>query len=679
MTNPLLTDYVLPEFFSIEPIHIFPAVQKTLNEYRQTVENILSKTDKYTWENLCTPLEIENDKYNKVWSTVSHLYSVKNTQELRKAYEKCLPLISEFHVWISHYQPLYHAYQLLKKSNEYTFLSQAQRKSIKNKLRDFELSGISLPLKKQQRYGEIVAKISEITSKFSNNILDATMGWSKFIKDKKLLSGMPENALIAAKIMAKDKNKEGYLFTLDIPSYLPVMTYADNAQLRREMSYAFNTRASDQGPNAGKWDNSKLIDELVALRHELAQLLGFKNFAYKSLSTKMAESPQQVLSFLNALADRAYQKGQKEFSELEKFAKEHYAVDKLEFWDLAYYSEKQKQHKFSLNNEELRFYFPEPRVIKGLFEVVYRIYGLTIQERKNVETWHPDVRFFELYDDKNVLYGSFYFDLYARENKRDGAWMADCVGRMVYKNIVHQKPVAYLTCNFNKPLDKNPALFTHDEVITLFHEFGHALHHIVTKVDVADVAGINGVPWDAVELPSQLMENWCWEPEALQFISGHYKTSHPLPCTMLDSMLSSKNYQSGMFILRQLECALFDFYLHAEYNSVKGAQVMKTLNTVKEKVSVIISPEWNRFPHAFSHIFSGGYAAGYYSYLWADVLAADAYSRFRDEGIFNQKTGKSFLNNILSLGGSEEPMVLFKRFRGRKPKLDAMLSSYDLL
>ncbi|ELX8381181.1 oligopeptidase A [Providencia vermicola] len=678
MTNPLLTDSVLPHFAKIEPEHVFPAVQQVLTEYRQTVENILSANNQYTWDNLCQPLEEASDKLSRVWSPVGHLHSVKNSPELREAYEKCLPLLSEFSTWMGQHEPLYQAYKSLKDSAHFASLSQPQKKSIENTLRDFELSGIGLPPEKQQRYGEIVARLSEIASKFSNNVLDATMGWTKLIKDQNELAGMPESAIAAAKAMAESKGEEGYLLTLDMPSYLPVMTYADNAELRREMSYAYSTRASDQGPNAGKWDNSELIDELMALRHELAQLLGFKNFAEKSLATKMAESPEQVLDFLTNLADRAHQQGKNELAELTAFAKEHYGVEKLESWDLAYYSEKQKQYKFSLSDEQLRPYFPEQRVIEGLFEVVHRIYGLTAKERKDVETWHPDVRFFELYDDTHTLRGSFYLDLYAREHKRGGAWMDDCAGRMVHKDGSLQNPVAYLTCNFNKPLGDKPALFTHDEVITLFHEFGHGLHHMMTKIDVADVAGINGVPWDAVELPSQFMENWCWEPEALEFISGHYETGEPLPREMLDSMLAAKNYQSAMFVLRQLEFGLFDFRLHAEYDPAKGAQVMPTLYAVKEKVAVVPSPEWSRFPHAFSHIFAGGYAAGYYSYLWADVLAADAYSRFAEEGIFNRETGQSFLDNILSRGGSEEPMVLFERFRGRKPELDAMLKSYGI-
>lgn len=504
------------------------------------------------------------------------------------------------------------------------------------------------------------------------------MGWTKLVTDEAGLAGMPESALAAAKAQAEAKELEGYLLTLDIPSYLPVMTYCDNQALREEMYRAYSTRASDQGPNAGKWDNSKVMEEILALRHELAQLLGFENYAFKSLATKMAENPQQVLDFLTDLAKRARPQGEKELEQLRAFAKAEFGVDELQPWDIAYYSEKQKQHLYSISDEQLRPYFPEYKAVNGLFEVVKRIYGITAKERKDVDVWHPDIRFFELYDENNELRGSFYLDLYARENKRGGAWMDDCVGQMRKADGSLQKPVAYLTCNFNRPVNGKPALFTHDEVITLFHEFGHGLHHMLTRIETAGVSGISGVPWDAVELPSQFMENWCWEPEALAFISGHYETGEPLPKELLDKMLAAKNYQAALFILRQLEFGLFDFRLHAEFRPDQGAKILETLAEIKKLVAVVPSPSWGRFPHAFSHIFAGGYAAGYYSYLWADVLAADAFSRFEEEGIFNRETGQSFLDNILSRGGSEEPMDLFKRFRGREPQLDAMLEHYGI-
>ncbi|ALL35633.1 MULTISPECIES: oligopeptidase A [Serratia] len=678
MTNPLLTPFSLPPFSAIRPEDIVPAVQSALADCRAAVERVVAQPGPFTWDNLCQPLAESDDRLSRIWSPIGHLNSVKNSPELRAAYEQALPLLSEYGTWVGQHEGLYQAYRSLKEGAAFEALSVPQRKAVDNALRDFELSGIGLSADKQQRYGEIVARLSELGSTYSNNVLDATMGWSKLITDEAELSGLPESALAQAQAMAQAKEQDGWLLTLDMPSYLPVLTYADNRALREEMYRAFATRASDQGPNAGKWDNSEVMAETLALRHELAQLLGFDTYADKSLATKMAESPEQVIGFLSDLAKRARPQAEQELAQLRAFAKQHYGVDELEAWDITYYGEKQKQHLFSISDEQLRPYFPEQRVVEGLFEVVKRIYGITAKERKDVETWHPDVRFFDLFDADGELRGSFYLDLYARENKRGGAWMDDCVGSLRKADGTLQKPVAYLTCNFNRPLGDQPALFTHNEVTTLFHEFGHGLHHMLTQIDTAGVSGINGVPWDAVELPSQFMENWCWEPEALAFISGHYQSGEPLPKEMLDKLLAAKNYQAALFILRQLEFGLFDFRMHFEYSPEKGAQILPTLAEVKKMVAVVPSPSWGRFPHAFSHIFAGGYAAGYYSYLWAEVLSADAYSRFEEEGIFNAETGKSFLDNILSRGGSEEPMALFKRFRGREPQLDAMLRHYGI-
>ncbi|HAT2908267.1 TPA: oligopeptidase A [Serratia marcescens] len=678
MTNPLLTPFSLPPFSAIRPEDIVPAVQSALADCRAAVERVVAQPGPFTWDNLCQPLAESDDRLSRIWSPIGHLNSVKNSPELRAAYEQALPLLSEYGTWVGQHEGLYQAYRSLKEGAAFEALSVPQRKAVDNALRDFELSGIGLSADKQQRYGEIVARLSELGSTYSNNVLDATMGWSKLITDEAELSGLPESALAQAQAMAQAKEQDGWLLTLDMPSYLPVLTYADNRALREEMYRAFATRASDQGPNAGKWDNSEVMAETLALRHELAQLLGFDTYADKSLATKMAESPEQVIGFLSDLAKRARPQAEQELAQLRAFAKQHYGVDELEAWDITYYGEKQKQHLFSISDEQLRPYFPEQRVVEGLFEVVKRIYGITAKERKDVETWHPDVRFFDLFAANGELRGSFYLDLYARENKRGGAWMDDCVGSLRKADGTLQKPVAYLTCNFNRPLGNQPALFTHNEVTTLFHEFGHGLHHMLTQIDTAGVSGINGVPWDAVELPSQFMENWCWEPEALAFISGHYQSGEPLPKAMLDKLLAAKNYQAALFILRQLEFGLFDFRMHFEYSPEKGAQILPTLAEVKKMVAVVPSPSWGRFPHAFSHIFAGGYAAGYYSYLWAEVLSADAYSRFEEEGIFNAETGKSFLDNILSRGGSEEPMALFKRFRGREPQLDAMLRHYGI-
>ncbi|MGV6987736.1 oligopeptidase A [Testudinibacter sp. P80/BLE/0925] len=672
MNNPLLNQCGLPHFSQIEPQHIVPAIEQLIAEARQTVEQVLQQPH-FSWDNFVQPLSEAGDRLGRAWSPVSHLNAVKNSPELREAYQACLPLLSEYSTWIGQHQGLFAAYSQLKNSAEFAELSLSQQKSINDTLRDFELSGIALPPEKQQRYGEIVARLSELSSQFSNNVLDATMGWDKVISDESELQGLPESALQAAKAAAQSKELDGYRFTLEFPSYLPVMTYCENRTLREEMYRAFNTRASDQGPNAGTWDNSPLIEEIMQLRFELAQLLGFATYADYSLATKMAQSPQQVLDFLENLAVRAKPQGEKELAELTAYTAETFGISELEPWDIAFYSEKQKQHLFAINDEELRPYFPENRVLSGLFEVVNRIFGITAKERFDIDTWHDEVRFFELYDRSNELRGSFYLDLYARPHKRGGAWMDDCIGRKRLANGEIQKPVAYLVCNFNRPIGDKPALFTHDEVTTLFHEFGHGIHHMLTLIDVGGVSGINGVPWDAVELPSQFMENWCWEKEALDFISGHYQSNEPLPAEKLTQLLAAKNYQAAMFVLRQLEFGIFDFRLHYQYDPKCGAQVLQTLKTVKDQVSLFKAIDWVRTPHSFSHIFAGGYSAGYYSYLWAEVLSADAFSLFEEQGIFNPQTGQAFLDHILTRGGSEEPMELFKRFRGREPQLDALL------
>ena len=672
MSNPLLDFQGLPQFSKIEVQHIQPAMTKLIQACRDTVEKVL-KQGKFTWHDFYLPLSEVNDRLSKAWSPVAHLNAVKNSAELREAYQACLPLLSEYSTWIGQHQGLYQAYLQLKNSAEFETLAKDQKKAIENSLRDFELSGISLPAEQQQRYAEIVARLSELSSQFSNNVLDATMGWDKVITDEQALSGLPESALLAAKASAESKGVEGYRFTLEFPSYLPVMTYCENRALREEMYRAFTTRASDQGPNAGKWDNSAIMQEILTLRYELAKLLGFETYADLSLATKMAESPKQVLDFLTDLAQRSKAQGDKEFAELQQFCKNHFGIEHLEPWDITFYSEKQKQALFAINDEELRPYFPENRVLSGLFEVVSRIFKIKAVERFDVDTYHPDVRFFDLIDETGEIRGSFYLDLYAREHKRGGAWMDDCISRKRKLDGSLQKPVAYLVCNFNRPVGDKPALFTHDEVTTLFHEFGHGIHHMLTKIETGDVSGINGVPWDAVELPSQFMENWCWEEEALNFISGHYQVHEPLPKEKLSQLIKAKNFHVAMFVLRQLEFGLFDFRLHYEFDPNKKDQLKQIAKEVKKDVAVFQTPDWVRTPHSFSHIFAGGYSAGYYSYLWAEVLSADAFSRFEEEGIFNAETGKSFLDNILTQGGSEEPMTLFKRFRGREPKLDALL------
>lgn len=677
MSNPLLSFVEsqdgLPPFSQIKPEHVQPAVEQAIADCRAQVEKVLAGDLTPSWDTICEPLTETDDRLSRLWSPVSHLNSVQNSEALREAYEACLPLLSEYGTWVGQHKGLYEAYKAIKASDEFTSLNTAQQKSITDALKDFELSGIGLPADQQKRYGEISKRLSELGSKFSNNVLDATMGWTKHITDDAELAGMPESAMAAAKANAEAKELDGWLLTLEMPSYIPVMTYCDNQALRQEMYEAFVTRASDRGPNAGKWDNTEVMAEELKLRHEIARLLGFNSYAEKSLATKMAETPAQVLEFLNNLATKAKPQGEREVEELRQFAEQECGVTELNLWDIAYYSEKQKQKLFQISDEELRPYFPESKAVSGLFEVLNRVFGMTVTEKQGVDVWHDSVRFFEITDSQGQLRGSFYLDLYAREHKRGGAWMDECRVRRQLANGSTQSPVAYLTCNFNKPVGGKPALFTHDEVVTLFHEFGHGIHHMLTQVDVAAVSGINGVPWDAVELPSQFLENWCWEEEALSFISGHYETGEPLPKAMLDKMLAAKNFQSAMFILRQLEFGLFDFTLHSQYDPEIGAKVLETLAEVKSKVAVLPSLEWNRFSHAFSHIFAGGYSAGYYSYLWAELLSSDAYSRFEEEGIFNKQTGQSFLNNILEMGGSEEPMELFKRFRGREPQIDALL------
>ncbi|WP_421344482.1 oligopeptidase A [Aeromonas veronii] len=673
MNNPLLSMDSLPPFSQIQPDHVQPAVTQAIADCKQKIKDVLAHAEPHTWDSLIAPLEEVNDRLARIWSPVSHLNSVLNSEPLRAAHDACLPLLSEFQTYVGQHEGLYQAYLALSESDDFPRLGGAQRKEIQNTLRDFRLSGIGLPAEAQQRYGEIQARLSELASRFSNNVLDATQGWHKLVADEAELAGLPESVLAAARQMAELKGKEGWLFTLDIPSYLPVMMYADNRELRAEMYEAFTTRASDQGPNAGKWDNSAIMTELLTLRSELAQLLGFANYAELSLATKMADKTSQVVDFLTDLAAKSLPQGKAELEEIRAFAAEQHGQSELAAWDIAYYAEKLKQHKFSISDEQLRPYFPANKVVKGLFEVVKRVFGMKVRERLGIDTWHPDVRFYDIFDSEDELRGSFYLDLYAREHKRGGAWMDVCLGRRYRQDGSLQKPVAYLTCNFNGPVDGKPALFTHDEVVTLFHEFGHGIHHMLTRIDVAGVAGINGVAWDAVELPSQFLENWCWESEALAFISGHYETGEQLPADLLEKMLTARNFQAAMQMLRQLEFALFDFRLHQEFDPAKPEQIPALLDEVRSQVAVMTPPAFNRFQHSFSHIFAGGYAAGYYSYKWAEVLSADAFSRFEEEGIFNPATGQSFLQNILEKGGSKEPMELFRAFRGREPKVDALL------
>jgi oligopeptidase A len=674
MHNPLLKMQGLPPFSQIKPEHIEPAIDHILAQNRAQLDQLLDTTQAPSWDNLIQPLEEAGDQLNRVWSPVSHMNAVVNSAALRAAYNACLPKLSDYSTELGQNEALFRAYQRIKEDQAgFARLSVAQQKIIDNALRDFHLSGVDLSAAKKQRYKDIQQKLSQLTTKYEENVLDATQAWSYHLSDAQRLAGLPDSARAMAQQAAAQKNKDGWLFTLDFPSYYAVMTYADDRALRYAMYEAYATRASDQGPNAGKWDNSAIMAELLALRHELAGLLGFENYAQRSLATKMAHTTQQVFDFLYDLAKRSRPVAQQEFTELTAFAREQFAVDPLQAWDIGYYSEKLREHTYAITEEELKPYFPETRVIPGMFEVVQRLYGIHISETDQVDTWHPSVRFYEIRDEQQQLRGQFYLDLYARENKRGGAWMDDCRGRHRYHSGALQTPVAYLTCNLTPPLGEQPAMFTHDEVTTLFHEFGHGLHHMLTQVEHIAVSGINGVAWDAVELPSQFMENWCWEREALAVFARHYQTGATIPDVLLQKMQAAKNFQAGMQMVRQLEFALFDFRLHAEYDPRRGAHIQQLLDEVRDQVAVIKPPAFNRFAHGFSHIFAGGYAAGYYSYKWAEVLSADAFAKFEENGIFDTHTGQAFLHTILEQGGSREPMELFVAFRGREPNIDALL------
>jgi len=671
MSNPMLEPQLLPAFSQIKPDQIEAAIDQLLADSRETVERILQELSVPSWDSLVAPLEEMNDRLAKAWSPVSHMNSVVNSDELRDAYNACLPKLSQYWTEMGQHQGLYKAFNQLAESDQFAQLSEAQQKVVNNTLRDFRLSGIALNPEEQQRYAELQQKLSELTTKFSENVMDASDDWSKLLTSESDLAGLPPMALAAAKQMAAAKEKEGWLVTLDFPSYLATITYADDRELRKEIYTAFSTRASDQGPGEGKWDNTDVISQLLELRLELAQLLGFGNYAEYSLATKMAENTDQVVQFLNDLAEKSLPVAKQDFEQLCEFAKAEFGTEDLQAWDLAYYGEKLKQAKYSISEEQIRPYFPLPKVLEGLFAVTGKLFDIEMREVDEFDRWHDDARLFEISRNGEVI-ARFFMDLYAREKKRGGAWMDDCRVRRRLDDGSLQLPVAYLVCNFSSPVGDDPALLNHNEVTTLFHEFGHGLHHMLTQIETADVSGINGVAWDAVELPSQFLENWCYEPEALALISGHYQTGETLPQELLDKMLAARNFQSGMMMVRQLEFSLFDFLLHRDYQPGETV-VQEVLNKVRSQVAVITPPAFNRFQHSFSHIFAGGYSAGYYSYKWAEVLSADAFSRFEEDGIFNTDTGADFRKNILEMGGSREPMELFVAFRGREPQVDALL------
>ncbi len=672
MANPLLENFELPPFDKIKPEHVEPAVDQLLADNRKEIERLLAENSQHSWETLVHPMEVLSERFSRSWSPVQHLHSVADQDQLRVVYNACLPKIAAYNADLGQNEGLYRAYHAVADSSEFQKLAAAQRKIVDNALRDFKLSGVALETEKKARFKEIKQSLSKLQAKFEENLLDATHAWTRQITDENLLRGLPPIALALARQTAERLGREGWIFTLEFPSYMPVMTHAENRELRQEIYQAYVTRASDQGPNANQWNNGPLMEQIMGLRHEMAQLLGFGNFAEYSLATKMAKEPHRVLEFLSDLAQRSKSVADAEYHELENFAREQHGLAKLEAWDVGYYSELLRRAKYNISQEDLRPFFPVLRVLQGLFGVVQRLYGLTIRPREGVATWHPDVRFFEILDEQQTLRGCFYLDLYARPHKRGGAWMDECLVRK-QDTARLQNPVAYLTCNFMPPVGEDPALLTHSEVITLFHEFGHGLHHMLTLVNYPSVAGINGVQWDAVELPSQFMENWCWEREALDLLGAHYRTGEQIDDALFQRMLAAKNFQAGMQMVRQLEFALFDFRLHLEYDSRRGARVQETLDEVRRQVAVVHPPAFNRFQHGFSHIFAGGYAAGYYSYKWAEVLSADAYSKFEERGIFDRATGQEFLHAVLEQGGTRDAMDLFIEFRGREPSIDPLL------
>ena len=667
--NPLLDFSGLPRFPDFKPEFVAPAVDQLLAENRGLIERVAAPGVAATWRDFVQPLEDANERLSRAWGVVGHLNAVMNSPELREAYNTNLPKITQYYSELSQHPGLFAKFKALQAGADFERLSRAQRKVIENELRDFRLGGAELPLEEKARFMAIREKLSELSSRFSDNLLDATNAYSRRVTDERELAGIPQDVLQAAREAAAAEGKPGWKFTLHAPSYLPVMQYAENRALREEMYRAYVTRASEIGKP--EWDNSALISEIVKLRGELARLLRFANYAEYSLEPKMAESPRQVLDFLDELAVRAKPYAERDLKELAGFARDELGLDRLESWDLAYASEKLRVARYAFSDQEVKRYFPETKVLPGMFRLVEKLYGLKI-EPAHAPVWHADVRFFSIRDRDGALIGQFYIDPYARPSKRGGAWMDETITRRLKDGRV-QTPVAYLNCNFSAPVGGNPALFTHDEVMTLFHEFGHGLHHLLTRVDVLGASGINGVEWDAVELPSQFMENFCWEWDVLGPMTAHADTGAALPRALFDKMLAAKNFQSGMQTVRQLEFALFDLHLHYDYDPDGTRSVLDLLNDVRRRVAVVLPPAYNRFPHNFAHVFAGGYAAGYYSYKWAEVLSADAYSLFEEKGVLDPATGARFWDEILGVGGSRPALESFVAFRGREPSIDALM------
>jgi oligopeptidase A len=666
--NPLLDFSGLPRFTEFKPDLVAPAVDQLLAENRALVDRVAADAREPTWRDFVQPMEDANERLHRAWGVVGHLNAVMNSPELREAYNGNLPRVTQYYTELGQHEGLFAKFKALRAAAGYDALSRAQQKIVENELRDFRLGGAELPPEKKARFKEISERLSQLSSRFSDNLLDATNAYSHYA-DEPEIAGIPADVIAAAREAAQADGKPGWKFTLHAPSYLPVMQYADHRVLRERFYRAYVTRASEFGKP--EWDNTPLINEILKLRREMARLLGFASYAEYSLEPKMAESPEQVLDFLGQLAERARPYAVRDLEEVAAFARAELGLPRLEAWDLAYASEKLRAKRYSFSDQEVKQYFPETRVMPGMFKLVETLYGLTI-EPASAPVWHPDVRFYSLRDRAGELVGQFYVDLYARPSKRGGAWMDEAMARR-RKDSGLQKPVAYLNCNFSPPVGGKPALFTHEEVNTLFHEFGHGLHHLLTRVDYLGVSGINGVEWDAVELPSQFMENFCWEWDVLAPMTAHVDTGAPLPRALFDRMLAAKNFQSGMQTVRQLEFALFDLRLHHDHDPSGPKTPLDLLDEVRARVAVVRPPAYNRFPHNFSHIFAGGYAAGYYSYKWAEVLSADAYSLFEENGVLDPQTGHRFWSEVLAVGGSRPALESFVAFRGREPKIDALL------
>jgi oligopeptidase A len=667
--NPLLDFSGLPRFPEIKPEHVTPAVDALLAENRALVDRLAAEAAAPGWESFVQPLEDANERLSRAWGQVSHLNAVMNSPALREVYNENLPKITAYYADLSQNLALFGKFKALRGAPEFAALSAPRRKIIDNEVRDFRLGGAELAEDKKLRFKAIQEELSALSAKFEENLLDATNDFGLFVESEAELAGIPADALQAAREAAQKDGKPGWKFTLQAPSYMPVMQYADNRGLREQIYRAYVTRASEFGK--ADWDNTGLIAEILRLRREAARLLGFDNYAEDSLATKMAQSPQQVLDFLGDLAARAKPYAEKDFAELTAFARDELGLADLAAWDVAYAAEKLRLKRYAFSDNEVKQYFPETVVLPGMFKVVETLYGLSIKQTP-APVWHPDVRFYTLSDSQGEQVGQFYLDLYARDHKRGGAWMDDAITRR-RKNGALQVPVAYLNCNFSAPVGGKPALFTHDEVITLFHEFGHGLHHLLTRIEDLGVSGISGVEWDAVELPSQFMENFCWEWEVVRHMARHVDTGEVLPRALFDKMVAAKNFQSGMQTVRQIEFSLFDMHLHTDFDPDSGKTALQLLDEIRRRVAVMFPPDYNRFPNNFSHIFAGGYGAGYYSYKWAEVLSADAYSLFEESGVLSPEAGHRFWSEILGVGGSRSALESFTAFRGREPSIEALL------